>query len=60
MDNQPSMNHDRASREGVGPQEYTLIKMKALEPYPEKLKCVFYKCYLMVTEGLTLCCYFSL
>ena len=40
MDNQPSMDHDRASREGVGPQEYTLIKMKALEPYPEKLKCV--------------------
>lgn len=38
MDGQPSMDHDRASGEGVGPQEYTLIKMKAMEPYPEKLK----------------------
>ena len=25
------MDHDRASGEGVGPQEYTLIKMRALE-----------------------------
>ena len=25
---QPCMDHDRASGEGVGPQEYTLIKMK--------------------------------
>jgi leucyl-tRNA synthetase len=32
------MDHDRANGEGVGPQEYTLIKMKALEPFPEKLK----------------------
>lgn len=34
------MDHERASGEGVGPQEFTLIKMKALEPYPEKLKYV--------------------
>ena len=40
MDNQPSMDHERASGEGVGPQEYTLIKMKAIEPFPEKLKSV--------------------
>ncbi|KAJ8911845.1 hypothetical protein NQ315_003323 [Exocentrus adspersus] len=33
-DGQPCMDHDRASGEGVGPQEYTLIKMKVLEPYP--------------------------
>ena len=26
--------------QGVGPQEYTLIKMKALQPYPPKLKWV--------------------
>lgn len=32
------MDHDRASGEGVGPQEYTLIKMKAIEPFPEILK----------------------
>ncbi len=36
-DGQPSMDHDRASGEGVGPQEYTLIKMRAIEPFPEKL-----------------------
>lgn len=28
---QPCMDHDRASGEGVGPQEYTLIKMKVEE-----------------------------
>ena len=32
-DNQPCMDHDRQSGEGVGLQEYTLIKMKMLEPY---------------------------
>ncbi|XP_064483377.1 leucine--tRNA ligase, cytoplasmic-like [Ornithodoros turicata] len=37
-DNQPCMDHDRSTGEGVGPQEYTLIKMKAIEPFPEKLK----------------------
>jgi leucyl-tRNA synthetase len=36
-DNQPCMDHDRSSGEGVGPQEYTLIKMKALDPLPPKL-----------------------
>jgi len=36
-DNQPCMDHDRSSGEGVGPQEYTLIKMKALDPLPSKL-----------------------
>ncbi|XP_022906298.2 leucine--tRNA ligase, cytoplasmic [Onthophagus taurus] len=37
-DGQPCMDHDRSSGEGVGPQEYTLIKMKVLEPIPAKLK----------------------
>lgn len=37
-DDQPCMDHDRAKGEGVGPQEYTLIKMKLVQPYPEKLK----------------------
>ncbi|XP_075712647.1 leucine--tRNA ligase, cytoplasmic [Rhinoderma darwinii] len=36
-DGQPCMDHDRQSGEGVGPQEYTLIKMKVLEPFPSKL-----------------------
>ncbi|XP_062826472.1 leucine--tRNA ligase, cytoplasmic isoform X3 [Anolis carolinensis] len=36
-DGQPCMDHDRQTGEGVGPQEYTLIKMKVVEPYPVKL-----------------------
>ncbi|XP_062608750.1 leucine--tRNA ligase, cytoplasmic-like [Saccostrea cucullata] len=36
-DGQPCMDHDRQSGEGVGPQEYTLIKLKVNEPYPPKL-----------------------
>ncbi|XP_056450421.1 leucine--tRNA ligase, cytoplasmic [Gadus chalcogrammus] len=42
-DGQPCMDHDRQTGEGVGPQEYTLIKMKVVEPYPAKFKTkVFY------------------
>ncbi|XP_075065776.1 leucine--tRNA ligase, cytoplasmic [Mixophyes fleayi] len=36
-DGQPCMDHDRQTGEGVGPQEYTLIKMKVLDPFPAKL-----------------------
>ena len=36
-DGQPCMDHDRSSGEGVGPQEYTLIKLKLLNPLPEKI-----------------------
>ncbi|XP_006891166.1 PREDICTED: leucine--tRNA ligase, cytoplasmic isoform X2 [Elephantulus edwardii] len=36
-DGQPCMDHDRQTGEGVGPQEYTLIKLKVLEPFPSKL-----------------------
>lgn len=36
-DGQPCMDHDRSSGEGVGPQEYTLIKMSLMEPFPNKL-----------------------
>ena len=31
-DGQPCMDHDRSSGEGVGPQEYLLIKMKVTSP----------------------------
>lgn len=31
IDNQPCADHDRSKGEGVGPQEYTLIKIKCLE-----------------------------
>ena len=38
-DGQPCMDHDRSSGEGVGPQEYVLIKMKVVdENLPKKLK----------------------
>mmetsp|Transcript_23198 Transcript_23198/g.69557 ORF Transcript_23198/g.69557 Transcript_23198/m.69557 type:complete len:1127 (-) Transcript_23198:68-3448(-) len=33
-DAQCCADHDRASGEGVGPQEYTLIKLKVVAPYP--------------------------
>lgn len=39
-DNQPCMDHDRSTGEGVGPQEYTLIKMRLLAPYPAKLQAL--------------------
>lgn len=34
------MDHDRSGGEGVGPQEFTIIKMKAMEPFPQKLRFV--------------------
>lgn len=37
-DGQPCMDHDRASGEGVGPQEYTLIKMQVVGSLPSKLQ----------------------
>lgn len=36
-DGQPCMDHDRSTGEGVGPQEYTLIKMKVLQA-PKELR----------------------
>lgn len=39
-DGQPCMDHDRSSGEGVGPQEYTLIKMKVTGNVPAKLKAI--------------------
>ncbi|XP_065870088.1 leucine--tRNA ligase, cytoplasmic-like [Euphorbia lathyris] len=37
LDGQPCADHDRASGEGVQPQEYTIIKMEVLTPFPSKL-----------------------
>ena len=37
LDGQPCMDHDRQSGEGVGPQEYTGIKLRVLE-WSEKAK----------------------
>lgn len=36
-DQQPCMDHDRSTGEGVGPQEYTLIKLQIIEPIPQSL-----------------------
>lgn len=38
LDNQPCMDHDRQTGEGVAPQEYTLIKLQLVEPFPQPLK----------------------
>ena len=48
------MDHDRASGEGVGPQEYTLIKMRVVEPLPGKLRYGshgIYICMLLAMYG---------
>ncbi|XP_002990283.2 leucine--tRNA ligase, cytoplasmic [Selaginella moellendorffii] len=38
LDRQPCADHDRASGEGVAPQEYVLIKMEVQPPFTGKLK----------------------
>lgn len=40
LDGQPCADHDRASGEGVLPQEYTLIKMEVIPPFTEKLRAL--------------------
>lgn len=40
LDGQPCADHDRASGEGVIPQEYTLIKMEVIPPLPPKLSAL--------------------
>eukprot|EP00300_Choanocystis_sp_HF-7_P022239 c2141_g1_i1.p1 GENE.c2141_g1_i1~~c2141_g1_i1.p1 ORF type:complete len:1094 (+),score=322.21 c2141_g1_i1:39-3284(+) len=37
-DNQQCADHERSSGEGHGPQEYTIIKMEVLKPFPDALK----------------------
>jgi leucyl-tRNA synthetase len=39
-DGQPCMDHDRSEGEGVGPQEYTAMKLKVLEWAPEAEKSI--------------------
>ena len=34
-DKQVCADHDRSSGEGVGPQDYTIIKLEVITPYPE-------------------------
>lgn len=40
LDGQPCADHDRASGEGVRPQEYTLIKMEVISPFPQKMSAL--------------------
>ncbi|XP_052794982.1 leucine--tRNA ligase, cytoplasmic-like [Mya arenaria] len=51
-DGQPCMDHDRSTGEGVGPQEYTLIKLKLLKPYPPKFKKIESKQVYLVAATL--------
>ncbi|XP_026387744.1 leucine--tRNA ligase, cytoplasmic-like [Papaver somniferum] len=37
LDGEPCADHDRASGEGVLPQDYTLIKMEVRKPFPAKM-----------------------
>lgn len=37
LDGQPCADHDRATGEGVQPQDYTLIKMEVVPPFPPKM-----------------------
>lgn len=37
IDKQNCADHDRASGEGVNPQEYTIAKLRVQEPFPEKM-----------------------
>jgi len=49
------MDHDRSKGEGVGPQEYTLVKMRVVQPYPEKLKFAkkyYYIIYIILYDIL--------
>lgn len=46
-DGQPCMDHDRSSGEGVGPQEYTLVKMMLTGKKPQKLAQVKTTVYLV-------------
>ncbi|VEN44598.1 unnamed protein product [Callosobruchus maculatus] len=51
-DGQPCMDHDRATGEGVGPQEYTIMKMMLLEPYPAKLSTLSKKAIFLIAATL--------
>jgi leucyl-tRNA synthetase len=35
VDGQVCADHDRSSGEGIVPQEYTIVKLKVVQPYPE-------------------------
>ena len=46
-DGQPCMDHDRSTGEGVGPQEYTLVKMKVVGNVPKALSSLSNAIYMV-------------
>lgn len=52
LDNQPCMDHDRSTGEGAGPQEYTLVKMELLQPFPKALMALNDKTVYLVAATL--------
>eukprot|EP01119_Soliformovum_irregulare_P010084 TRINITY_DN2463_c0_g1_i1.p1 TRINITY_DN2463_c0_g1~~TRINITY_DN2463_c0_g1_i1.p1 ORF type:complete len:1089 (+),score=389.86 TRINITY_DN2463_c0_g1_i1:222-3269(+) len=50
-DGQPCADHDRASGEGVVPQDYTLIKLELQAPFPQKLKSLEGKKRVFLVAG---------
>jgi len=50
-DNQICADHDRASGEGVGPQEYTLIRMEVMK-LPASLKALEGRTVVMLAATL--------
>ncbi|CAB3235804.1 unnamed protein product [Arctia plantaginis] len=52
LDKQPCMDHDRSTGEGAGPQEYTVVKMEVLDPFPEVLKSFKSKKVFLVAATL--------
>jgi len=52
LDGQPCADHDRASGEGAQPQEYTIIKMELLAPFPYKFKVLERKKVFLVAATL--------
>lgn len=51
-DGQPCMDHDRSAGEGVGPQEYTLIKIRVVSELPEPVKAAGDKPVFLVAATL--------
>lgn len=49
---QPCSDHERRKGEGVKPQEYTLIKLKVQEPFPEHLEKLMGKSVFLVAATL--------
>ncbi|KAG6401904.1 hypothetical protein SASPL_138772 [Salvia splendens] len=57
LDGQPCADHDLASGEGVIPQEYTLIKMEGVSPFPPKMSVLEgKKVYLAACKQIVGCC----